>query len=356
MKIKYVLAALLISITGIFNAQTLSVIIQNGLSKITAGTYDAAEVDFANAIRLNDAVAKTYLEKLAKYGTMNEYQKSTSDMPDGFVYDHELAVPYYGHGVCLAALGKQDEAIADFDKAITIDPKYAEALCERGVALIAKGVKDKGCMDLRKAKGLKNEKAKGLYESNACSGMSGAFITKGDEKLSAKDYAGAILDYTSAIQLNSDSIQPYLKRAECQVALKKYDKAILDYNKALKIKPDTVTILYLRGTAYNAASNWKLAFADFSSVIKLSPNHYDAFMGRGAACEGMENDRSAMYDYTQAIRIKPQDGWAYYKRGLANMDSKDFSHCKDLKTAASLGIDEAKAVADNCGPPPEKKK
>lgn len=355
MKMKSVFTLCLLSISVLSFSQSLSVIIQNGLAKIAAGTFDGGEVDFATAIRLNDAATKTYLEKLTKYGTMNEYQRSTSDMPDGFVYDHELAVPYYGHGVCLAALGKQDEALADFDKAVTIDPKYADALCERGIVQIAKGVKDKGCMDLRKAKVLKNEKAKGLYESNACSGMSSTFVTKGDEKLSAKDYAGAILDYTSAIQLNSDSIQPYLKRAECQVALKKYDKAIVDYNKALKIKADTITIVYLRGMAYNAASNWKLAFADFSSVIKLSPNHYDAYMGRGAACEGMENDRSAMYDYTQAIRIKPKDGLAYYKRGLANMDSKDFSHCKDLKTAASLGIEEAKSVADNCGPPPAKK-
>ncbi len=356
MKMKSLLFVLFLSISFFSYSQSLSIIIQNGNTKMAAGTFDAAEVDFANAIRLNEAAAQTYLDKLSKYGTLNEYQKSVSDMPDGFVYNHDLAVPYYGHGVCQAALGKQDEALADFEKAVSIDPKYAEALCERGIVQIAKGAKDKGCMDLRKAKVLKNEKAKALYESNACSAMSGTFVKNGDVKMEAKDYSGAILDYTSAIQLNSDSTLAYLKRAECQVLLKKYDKAILDYNKALKIKPDTIIIVYLRGLAYNAASNWKMAFADFSSVIRLSPNHYDAFMQRGMACEGMENDRSAMYDYTQAIRIKPQDGLAYYKRGLANMDSKDFSHCKDLKMAASLGIEEAKAVADNCGPPPDKKK
>lgn len=356
MNIRLVLSFSFLFLNFYSNSQTLPVIIQNGSNKLTTSNFEAAEVDFANAIRLNDPATTTYLDKLKKYGTLNEYQKSTSDMPDGFVYNHDLAVPYYGHGMSLAGLGKQDEALADFEKAIAIDPKYAEAYCERGIILISKGTKDKGCMDLRKAKVLKNEKAKELYNSNACTEMSTAFINAGDAKMSAKDYPGALLDYTSAIQLNGDSILPFIKRAECNVLLKKYDKALLDYNKALKIKPDTIQILYLRGLAYNAASNWKMAFEDFSAVVRKSPNYYEAYIQRGTACEGLENYRSAMYDYSEAIRIKPKDGQAYYKRGLANADSKDFSHCKDFKIAASLGVEEAKSLAENCGTPPPKEK
>lgn len=336
-------------------AQDLPTIIKNGEAKNASANYQGAEQDFATAIHLNEAVTNSYLEKMKNYSTMNEFQRSSSDMPDGFVYNHDLAVPYYGHGVALQGLGKQDEALADLEKAVQIDPKYADAICARGIAYIAKGSKDKGCMDLRKAKVLGNAKAKELYEANACKGMSTAFITSGDTKFAAKDYAGAAADYTSAVQLNSDSITGYLKRAQCNVLLKKYDKAITDYDKAFKIKQDTIQILYLRGLAYHAAANYKLAFNDFSSVIKKDPNNYDAFMQRGAACEGMENLKSASYDYSEAIRIKPKDGLAYYKRGLANQDAKDNSACKDFKIAAAYGIEEAKGLAEGCAPPPAKK-
>jgi tetratricopeptide (TPR) repeat protein len=354
MKIRYFFSFALLAASVTAFSQSLPMIIQNGNTKLAAMDYGGAEVDFANAIRLNDAVTTEYLKKLKNYGNLNEYQRSTSDMPDGFIYNHDYAVPYFGHGMCQAGLGKQDEALNDFEKAIAIDPKYAEALRERGIILISKGTKDKGCMDLRKAKQLKDEKAKELYDANACSGMSSTFITAGDAKMEAKDYAGALVDYTSAIQLNADSIQPFMKRAECNVMLKKYDLAIKDYNKALKIRPDTVTILYQRGLAYNAASNYKLAFADFTCVIRQSPNHYDAYMQRAAACEGMENYRSATYDYGEAIRIKPKDGLAYYKRGIANQDAKDNSFCKDFQMAAALGVEEAKSAAENCAP--QKKK
>ncbi|MDF2436453.1 MAG: tetratricopeptide repeat protein [Bacteroidota bacterium] len=344
-----------LSTLNLLNAQDLPTIIKNGEAKLASSDFAGAEVDFATAIRLNDGVTTAYLEKMKKYGTMNEFQRSSSDMPDGFIYDHQLALPFYGHGLALQGLGKSDEALTDLEKAISIDPKFAAAICERGVVEITKGMKDKGCIDLRKAKVLGNEKAKSLYETNACSSMSGSFVQAGDKKFENKDYAGALAEYTSAIQLNSEQADPYIKRGVCNVTLKKYDKAVNDYNKALKINQDTVKILYLRGLSFNASGNYKSAFDDFSKVIRLDPNNYDAYMQRGAACEGMENYRSASYDYSEAVRIKPSDGLAYYKRGLVNQDAKDNSACKDFKTAASLGFEDAKSLAEGCGVPAPKK-
>jgi tetratricopeptide (TPR) repeat protein len=355
MKLNSLLTFSFIFSSALISAQDLPTIIKNADAKLNSSDFAGAETGFATAIRLNEAVVADYLDKMKKYGTLNEFQRSSSDMPDGFIYNHDLAVPFYGHGRSLQGLGRTDEALSELEKAISIDPKYADAICERGIIEISKGMKDKGCIDLRKAKVLGNEKAKSMYESNACSSMSGSFVTAGDKKLEAKDYAGALQEYTSAIQLNADSASPFMKRGVCNVILKKYDKAISDYNKALKLSGDTVNVLYLRGLAYNASGNYKSAFDDFSKVIRLAPNHYDAYMQRGAACEGMENFRSANYDYSEAIRIKPADGLAYYKRGLINQDAKDNSACKDFKTAASLGHEDAKSMADGCGNPAPKK-
>jgi tetratricopeptide (TPR) repeat protein len=355
MMFRYFLSASLFLISVTAFSQDLPTIIKNAEAKLAASNFQAAADDFSTAIRLNDGVTATYLDKMSKYGSLNEFQRLNSDMPDGFIYNHDLAVPYYGRARALSNLGKQDEALADFEKAVSIDPKYAEAICERGILLIAKGTKDKGCMDLRKAKVLGNAKAKELYEQNYCSSMSGSFVQAGDRKADSKDYAGAVTEYTSAIQLNSDSASAYLKRGQCYVMLKKYDKAISDYNKAIKLKPDTIQIFYLRGLAYMAASNYKSAFDDFSKVIRLDPNNYDSFIQRGAACEGMENFKSANYDYSEAIRIRPKDGFAYYKRGLANQDAKDNSACKDFKMALAFGYEDARSMAEGCGTPAPKK-
>ncbi len=340
---------LTLSLTTLFSAaQSLPEIIKNGNAKLAASNFKGAEEDFSKAIKLNDAVVTSYLDKMEKYSKMNEYQKSTSDMPEGFVYNHDLAVPYYGRGMALEGQSKNEEALADYEKAVAIDPKYTDAICQRGIMYILKGQKDKGCMDLQKAKKQGSEKAKSLFDKNACSDIASSYITAGDNKFSNKDYKGAFEDYNAAVQLNSESFDAYLKRAQCNVQLKKYAKAITDYDKALKIKPDTLLVFFLRGLAYNAADNFGLAFNDFTIVIRLEPNNYEAYMQRAYSCEGMQKYKSAMYDYNQAIRIKPTDGAAYYKRGLANQDASDNSACKDFIMAASFGFEDAKPLADGC--------
>ncbi|MGQ0829596.1 MAG: tetratricopeptide repeat protein [Bacteroidota bacterium] len=330
------------------NAQSLPDLIKNGYAKIAVSDFQGAEQDFATAIRVNEPLITAYLAKLKKYSTMNEYQISVSDMPDGFVYNRDYALPYYGHGLALEGLLKQDEAIADYEKAITIDPKYVDAICQRGLVLIIKDLKDKGCIDLLEAKKQGNEKAAELFEKNACSGMNVIFVKSGNTKYEAKDYQGAHTDYTYAIQLNADSADAFKARAQCNVALKKYDKAIIDFNRALQIKPDTLHTIYLRGNAYLSAEQYKAAFDDFSRVIKKDPNGYDLYMQRAAACEGMNNLRSAIYDYSEAIRINAKEGNAFYLRALAKQEVKDATACTDFKIAASLGIEEAKMHAQGC--------
>ncbi len=273
---------------------------------------------------------------------------SVLDTPDGFVYNHDYALPYYGHGMALEGLNKQEVAATDYEKAISIDPQYSDAMCQLGIVLIVKGNKDKGCIALLEAKKLGNEKAKEVFEKNVCYGMSGTFLSSGNTKYDAKDYQAALTDYTYAIQLNADSAEAYIKRAQCNVVFKKYDKAIIDYNKALKIKPDTLKTIYLRGIAYLTAEQYKEAFDDFSRVVRKSPNEYDAYMQRAAACEGLANSKSAIYDYSEAIRIKPKDGTAYYHRGLAKQDVKDGTACQDFKVAAAYGNEEAKSQAQGC--------
>jgi len=343
-------------ITTNIQAQSLPDLIKNGNAKLSAGNFAGAEQDFSNAIKVNESVVNNYLDKMKKYGTLNEYQRSTSDMPDGFVYNNDYATPYYGRGQALEGLSKQQDALADYEKAIAIFPKHPEALCQRGIVYIANGNKEKGCMDLKKSKGYGNAKAKEMYEKNTCSDVSKSFITSGDIKFQEKKYQEAFEDYNNAVQLNSDSYEAYLKRGKCNTHLKKYAKAITDFDKAFKIKQDTVEVFYLRGLAYNASENFSLAFNDFTSVIKLEPNNYDAYMQRAYSCEGLQKFRSANYDYSEAIRIKPKDGAAYYKRGLLNQDAKDNSACKDFKIAASLGFEDAKALADGCNAPPPQPK
>jgi tetratricopeptide (TPR) repeat protein len=58
---------------------------------------------------------------------------------------------YYNRGLAYVVKGQFDKAIPDFNKAIDINPRYAEAYADRGVVYIIKGQYDKAIADYNKA-------------------------------------------------------------------------------------------------------------------------------------------------------------------------------------------------------------
>jgi tetratricopeptide (TPR) repeat protein len=61
---------------------------------------------------------------------------------------------YFNRGVKYSELKKHQQAIEDFNQAIRLDPKYAEAYYGRGVACYYKGEYDKAWEDFHKAQSL----------------------------------------------------------------------------------------------------------------------------------------------------------------------------------------------------------
>jgi len=68
-----------------------------------------------------------------------------------FVFGFTRAVSSYNHGAAFMAQGEYDRAIASFDKAIRIEPSFAEAYCNRGTAYYEKGQCDAAIADFSKA-------------------------------------------------------------------------------------------------------------------------------------------------------------------------------------------------------------
>ena len=99
------------------------------------------------------------------------------------------AAAYYNRGVLYRDKGDHDRAIADYNEAIRLDPKFPQAYSNRGVAYHAKGDHDRSIADYNEAIRLDPE-----YPT--------AYYNRGLAKESKGDSAGGDADIARARELN----------------------------------------------------------------------------------------------------------------------------------------------------------
>jgi tetratricopeptide (TPR) repeat protein len=80
--------------------------------------------------------------------------------------------------------------------------------------------------------------------------------------------------------------------------------AILNYTQAIKINSNSADAFYNRGLAYYDDGNYLLSISDYTRSIQIVPAA-DAYNNRGLAYEKNGNRTMALNDYRTAIRIKP---------------------------------------------------
>lgn len=172
---------------------------------------------------------------------------------------------------------KYDKEIAEFTKAIEINPNDANAYLKRGLAYVKKG-----------------------------------------------NYNQAISDYTKAIEIIPDYIEYYYNRGLIYEKQGNFTQAISDFTKAIEIEPESAKPHYARGLIYEQQGNLTQAISDYTKAIEKNPKYVKPYYAHGLVYEKQGNFTQAISDYTKVIEIYPDEAEAYYKRGLAYYITKEF--------------------------------
>jgi tetratricopeptide (TPR) repeat protein len=210
---------------------------------------------------------------------------------------------YNNRGLAWHDKKEYDIAIADFNEAIRLDPRYATAYMNRGRAWYAKKEYDRAIADYGEAIRLDPKFAV------AYSGRGRAWSAK-------KEYDRAIADYGEAIRLDPKDALAYTNRGSAWSAKKEYDRAIADYGEAIRLDPKFAMAYYNRGLAWSAKKEYDRAIADYDEAIRLDPKDASAYTNRGSAWSAKKEYDRAIADYGEAIRLDPKLGGAYTSRAM----------------------------------------
>jgi tetratricopeptide (TPR) repeat protein len=218
------------------------------------------------------------------------------------------AVAWNHRGWAYAGLKQWDKALADYSKAIELDPKYAAAWKTRGWTYNELHQYDKAIADLNKAIEVDPKYA-------------AAWNNRGNAYFGLKQNDKAVADYTKAIELDPKDAVVWSNRGNTYRVLKQNDKAVADYTKAIELDPKNAMAWNNRGHAYNGIKQYDKAIADFSKAIELDLKL--AWYNRGATYAGLKQWDKAIADYSKAIELNPKNAYLWHVRALVCLRAGD---------------------------------
>ena len=213
-------------------------------------------------------------------------------------YDKLTAEDFLYQGRDLHQRREYVRALANFDRAIELQPKHSEAYYSRGNAKSALGSYQWAIDDYNKA-------IEYYRKSILFPGYDDAYINRGNAKSSLGDHQGAIEDYNIAINLSQSNSRAYSNRAHCKNAIGDLQGAIDDCEKAIAVNPRDSFAYNNRGDAKRENGDLKGSIDDYDRAINLNPKFADAYFGRGIAKRAIGDEASAKEDFAKAREIDP---------------------------------------------------
>jgi S1-C subfamily serine protease/lipoprotein NlpI len=224
-------------------------------------------------------------------------------MSAGGQTNHDISLLFDRRALHFIEAGKLDNAMADYNKAIQLDPNSPFPYGGKGVI----------------------------------------FATKGD-------YSHAIESVSAGLRLNPNDSQMYTLRGDSYSKIERFDLAIADYNSAMKIDPKSELALAGRGQSYFQIGELDRAIVDLSRAIQLDPSDPDPYLVRGRAYAKKGDYGRAIADLTTAITVPhPRVDVLYLARGDAYEHHGDLQDALGNYRKAAASRDTRLAAEANAG-------
>ncbi|MEP0917718.1 tetratricopeptide repeat protein [Leptolyngbya sp. DQ-M1] len=213
------------------------------------------------------------------------YQAAIAEFNRAIQLDPSFKEAYSGRGFAQLQSGELSQALESYRRILQIEPK--SAIAYSGLALVRARLGDdrQAKLDTEKSAALlAHQTARHLYHSElsilelsvATAGRPSkaqmwALIEQGNRQINDRNFRAALSTLNQAVELMpSGSERPYIDRGVAYFGMQNYRSAIADFSTALRFNPFYVKAYEYRARAYEQAGQAQAAHADMQRAIELA--------------------------------------------------------------------------------------
>ncbi len=213
------------------------------------------------------------------------------------------------------------ERLADYDRAIELDPENADALRIRGQTHLASGNADLALGDLDASLRLQPDNVTVQF-------------VRGQALFALQKYDLALASLNKVIEKAPEATTALVSRARIHTIKSDHKAAIADLDKTLSLSPGDIGALMLRANNYAQIGQTEKALADLDDALQFQPDLAPALRARASLLASSGKAEQAIEDLERARQQKPTDWKTLVQLGLLYLAQKDHSKAIDRFTTA----------------------
>lgn len=195
-------------------------------------------------------------------------------------------------GVTYYNLGKYEEALTSFQRAIELNGVYPNTYTNRGCVYHVMGQHEAALADYAQAIRLGRRSIEAKVRNN-----------RGLLHLVLNQVQRALKDLNEAIDIDPQYANAYVNAGLAHILLEKYEDALLCFGKAIAINSRHVLAYHNRGCLYQILGSVEDALRDYTQALLLDPFLVQSYINRSLLYRQMGKLAEAEEDYRQANQL-----------------------------------------------------
>jgi len=181
--------------------------------------------------------------------------------------DPTIYTAWNNKGVIFSKMGRYNNSLSAFDKAIELNPKYKIA-----------------------------------------------WFSKGEQLAEIGKIEGALEAYNTALEIDPDYFDALYDKGKLLLDLDRYDEAFEVYEKASKIRPKDKSIWAYKGVALGGMGRYNESISAFDTALELDYYFDSAWCNKGITLVHSGDISNALDVFNKALEVNPKNACAWNKR------------------------------------------